>query len=106
MIKDQSSDSDYYGGVEDQFNPNHKSERRLESKQLSADVSMFNANDKKPFIMRSPQPAVNPMVQPQFFFDQKQPKREQGAKQQPQSTMAAQIKAKNKKKKEMKANQQ
>ena len=60
--------------------------------------------------MRSPQPAVNPMVQPQFFFDQKQPKREQGAKQQPQSTMqstmAAHIKAKNKKKKEMKANQQ
>jgi hypothetical protein len=67
---------------------------------------MFNANDKKHFIMRSPQPAVNPMVQPQFFFDQKQPKREQGAKQQPRLTMAEQIKAKNKKKKEMKANQQ
>ena len=101
MIKDQSSDSDY-----DQYNPNHKSERRLDSRQASADVSMFNANDKKPFIMRSPQPAVNPMVQPQFFFDQKQPKREQGAKKQPQSTMVEQIKAKNKKKKEMKANQQ
>jgi len=56
--------------------------------------------------MRSPQPAVNPMVQPQFVFELKQPKREQGAKQQPQSTMAAHIKAKNKKKKEMKANQQ
>jgi len=67
---------------------------------------MFNANDKKPYVMRSPQPAVNPMVQPQFFFDLKQPKREQGAELQPQSKMAEQIKAKNKKKKEMKANQQ
>jgi hypothetical protein len=65
---------------------------------------MFNANAKKPYTMRSPQPAVNPMVQPQFFFDQKLQKRDQGDKLQPKKTMADNVKAKNKRKQEMKAN--
>jgi len=54
--------------------------------------------------MRSPQPAVNPMGQPQFFFDPKLIKRDQGDILEPKKTMAQQIKAKNKKKQEMKAN--